>query len=207
MTIGPSCSVTNNTYERTLPIAYSEEFTAEPLAQADLDTLVGKTLTELAQAGYATEMSGYAGEGAIVFTMRNGLYNYDFTVNADAEAYDTAMQDGTEGEFIVKGAKFAGISSSAWDKRFHTDGTVEEEEAMDFVVEMPPEAAAVMEAIGQIIEAAQNGEEVDIDKLFEVIEEQFPDKKEEIESSREMIRQMIEMYGVESFTQMLAPAE
>ena len=30
-------------YERTLPIAYSEAFTAEPVAQADLDALAGKS--------------------------------------------------------------------------------------------------------------------------------------------------------------------
>ena len=194
-------------YTRTLPITFSEQFTAEPLAQADLDALVGKTLAELFKAGYETEMSGFNGEDTMVFSLRNGLYSYFFTVDADADTYEKAMQDMTEGEFVVKDAKFDGISTSAFDRRFHADGTVEEEKATDFMAETSPETAAIMEAIGQIVEAAQNGEEVDIDKLFDVIEEQFPDKKEEIEYYREKIKQMIEMYGVESLAQNLAPAE
>ena len=55
---------------------------------------------------------------------------------------------------------------------------------------MPPEAAAVMEAIGEIVEAGKNGEEIDIDKLFDVIEEQFPDKKDTIEPYREIIKDL-----------------
>ena len=185
-------------YERTLPIAYSEELTAEPLAQADLDALAGKTITELAQAGWANESSGSDGEGAVFFTLRNGLYCYDVAVDADEEAYNKAMEDGSEGQFTAKGAKFADISYEAWNKRFHADGTVEEEEAMDF--EMPPEFTAVMEAIGEIVRAAENGEEVDIDALFDVIEEQFPDKKDEIEPYREMVKQvnpedLVAMFG------------
>ena len=194
-------------YERTLPIAYSEKFTAEPLARADLDVLAGKTLADLFEAGYETEMSSCDGEDTVVFTLRNGLYIYFFTVDADMDAYDKALQDATEGAFVVKGAEFAGVSSSAWDRHFHADGTVEAEAPTDFTLEMSPEAAAIMEALGEFIEAAKNGEEVDISKLFDVIEEQFPDKKEEIESSREMITQLVETYGVEGLSQMFVPAE
>lgn len=193
-------------YMRTLPIAYSEVFTAEPLAQADLDALAGKTVAELAETGYETEMSGTEGE-EIVYTMRNGIFSYDFALDADEEAYNAAAENGTDGDLAVKSGKLAGISDSAWDKRFHTDGTVEEEQAIDFMSEMPPEVTAIMSMIMEIVEAARNGEEVDIDMLFDTIEEQFPDKKEEIEAFREMVKQMIETYGMEGLAQTFAPAE
>ena len=189
-------------YTRTLPVAYSEAFTAEPIAQADLDALAGKTIAELTEAGYVTEMSGTEG-GEIVYAMRYGIFSYNFTVDADEEAYFAAMDNGTDGELAVKSVKLAGISDFAWDKSFHTDGTVEEESAFDIMSEMPPEAAAILDAIMEIAEAAKNGEEIDIDKLFDTIGEQFPEKKEEIESYREMIKQM----DPEQLKQMLAPQE
>ena len=189
-------------YTRTLPVACSEEFTAEPIAQADLDALAGKTIAELTEAGYVIEMSGTEGEG-IVYAMRYGIFSYNFTVDADEEAYFAAMDNGTGGELAVKSGKLAGISDFAWDKSFHTDGTVEEESAFDVMSEMPPEGAALLGVIMEIAEAAQNGEEVDIDKLFDAIGEQFPEKKDEIEPYREMIKQM----DPELLQQMLAPQE
>jgi hypothetical protein len=189
-------------YMRTLPVTCSEEFTAEPIAQADLDALAGKTIAELTEAGYVTEMSGTEG-GEIVYAMRYGIFSYNFTVDADEEVYFTASDNGTEGELAVKSGELAGISDSAWDKRFHTDGTVEEEQALDLMSEMPPEAAALMNVVMEIAEAAKNGEEVDIDKLFDAIGEQFPDKKDAIEPYREMIKQM----DPEMLQQMLTPQE
>ncbi len=189
-------------YMRTLPVTCSEEFTAEPIAQADLDALAGKTIAELTEAGYVTEMSGTEG-GEIVYAMRYGIFSYNFTVDADEEVYFTASDNGTEGELAVKSGELAGISDLAWDKRFHTDGTVEEEQALDLMSEMPPEAATLMNVVMEIAEAAKNGEEVDIDKLFDAIGEQFPDKKDAIEPYREMIKQM----DPEMLQQMLTPQE
>ena len=189
-------------YMRTMPVACSEEFTAEPITQANLDALAGKTIAELTEAGYVTEMSGTEG-GEIVYNMRYGIFSYRFTVDADEEAYFAAMDNGTDGDLAVKSGKFAGISGFAWDKRFHTDGTIEEEQPLDIMSEMPPEAAALLDVIMEIAESARNGEEVDIDKLFDAIGEQFPEKKDEIEPYREMIKQM----DPELLQQMLAPQE
>ena len=130
-------------YTRTLPIAYSEEFTAEPMSQEELDVLAGKTLSELADAGWEQMGSG-GGDDSIVYTMRCGLFEYDFTVDADFAAYEKAMEDGSDGSFVATGVKYAGITGAAWEKRFHTDGTVEEEPAFDFMSEMSPEGAAIM---------------------------------------------------------------
>ena len=193
-------------YMRTLPIAYSEQFTAEPLAQADLDALVGKTVSELAEAGWESEGSG-GGDERIVYMMRSGLFDYDFTVDADFETYEKALEDGSDGAFVVKSVKLVGITYAAYEKRFHTDGTVEEEQPIDFMDAMPPEVTAIMEAIGEIAEAAKNGGPIDVDKLIDVIEEQFPDKKEEIEPYREMIKMLLEQYGAEGLAQLFAPAE
>ncbi len=195
-----------NAYERTLPIAYSEAFTAEPLAQADLDALDGKTVAELTKAGFETESSGTGGE-EIVYTMRYGIFSYDFTVDADEKTFSAALENDTAGDLVLKSGKLAGVSNAAWEKRFHTDGTVEAEQPIDFTSEMPPEAAAMMEMIMEIVNVAQNGEEIDIDNMFDTIEEQFPDKKEEIDASREMIKQLIETYGMEGLAQMANPAE
>lgn len=177
-------------YMRTLPIAYSEEFTAEPMTQEELDALAGKTLSELVETGWEVTMSGSGGDSAVVYTMRSGVFDYDLTVDADLETYEKALEDGSDGAFVVTGGKLTGISYNAYDKRVHTDGTVEEEQPVDFMDAMPPEAAAVMEAIGEIVEAGKNGEEIDIDKLFDVIEEQFPDKKDTIEPYREIIKDL-----------------
>ena len=193
-------------YMRTLPIVYSEEFTAEPLVQADLDALVGKTVSELAEAGWESEGSG-GGDDGIIYTMRSGVFEYDFTVDADFEAYEKALEDGSDGAFVVTGVKFGGITYAAYEKRFHTDGTVEEEQSFDFIDAMPPEAAAIMEAIGEMAEAAKNGEQIDVDKLIDVIEEQFPDKKDTIEPYREIIKMLVEQYGAEGLEQLFAPAE
>ena len=193
-------------YMRTLPIAYSEEFTAEPLAQAELDALAGKTLSELADAGWEPEGSG-GGDDSIVYTMRSGLFEYDFTVDADFAAYEKALEDGSDGAFVVKSVKFVGITYAAYEKRFHTDGTIEEEQPIDFMDAMPPEAAAIMEAIGEMAEAAKNGEQIDVDKLIDVVEEQFPDKKDTIEPYREIIKMLVEQYGAEGLEKLFAPAE
>ncbi len=193
-------------YERTLPIAYSEVFTAEPIAQADLDALDGKTVAELTEAGFETEFYGTEGD-KIEYTMRFGVYSYTFIVDADEKTYFAAEENGNQGDLVLKNGKFTGISNAVWEKRFHTDGTVETEQPIDIMSDMPPEAEAIMNMITEIVKAAQNGEEIDIDKLFDTIEEQFPEQKEEIEASREMIKQLIETYGVEGLAQMFVPAE
>ena len=193
-------------YMRTLPITYSEEFTAKPIAQADLDALAGKTISELVEAGWEPDGSG-GGDDGIIYTMRSGVFEYDFMVDANFDAYEKALEDGSDGAFVVKSVKLVGITYAAYEKRFHTDGTVEEEQPIDFMDAMPPEVTAIMEAIGEIAEAAKNGGPIDVDKLIDVIEEQFPDKKEEIEPYREMIKMLLEQYGAEGLAQLFAPAE
>ena len=185
-------------YARTLPIRYSEMFTVEPIAQAELDALAGKTLAEVIAAGFEFESSGASEDGSeMLFTMTNSIFSYSFVIGADADTYEKASENGTEGELPVKSAAFAGVNSFAWELRFHTDGTVEEAPEMGF--EMPEEMAEIMAVFQEIKEAAERGDQPDIDKLFRTIEEKFPEKKEELEFYRQMI---IDQGGVDGLLQM-----
>ena len=114
-------------YVKTLPIAYSEAFTAIPMAQEEMDALVGKTIGELRETGYEDRESGTEGDD-IVYVMRSGLFDYSCVVDADFDAYEKAQEEWPDGgnDFVVKSVNFHGITSEAVLKRFHTDGTVEE---------------------------------------------------------------------------------
>ena len=62
-------------YVKTLPITYSEAFTAAPMTREEMHALVGKTIGELRDAGYEERESGTE-DGDIVYAMRNGLFDY-----------------------------------------------------------------------------------------------------------------------------------
>ena len=61
-------------YLKTLPTVYSEGLTAVPMAQADMDALVGKTIAELREAGCVDSEGGTEGDD-IVYVMRSGLFD------------------------------------------------------------------------------------------------------------------------------------
>lgn len=178
-------------YVKTLPIAYSEAFTAVPMAQADMDALVGKTIGELREAGYEESESGTEGDD-IVYVMRGGLFDYSFVVDADFDAYEKAMEDGSDGDFVVKSVDFHGITREACFKRFNTDGTIEE-------LADPFEGyAELIEDILGMIESVQKGEEVNADEFFNGLKEKYPDLAEDID----MYQEMYQMLGADGFASM-----
>ena len=59
---------------KTLPISYSEAFTADPMSQMEMDALVGKAIGELREAGYDDSESGTEGDDML------NLKSYDFTL-------------------------------------------------------------------------------------------------------------------------------
>lgn len=183
-------------YVKTLPISYSETFTAEPMSQAEMDDLVGKTLGDLREAGYEERESGTEGDG-IAYVMRNGLFEYSFAVDADFDAYEKAQEDGSDGDFVIKSVSFHGITNEAIFKRFHTDGTVEEE--VDPYEGYADLMADVQEMIGRI----QNGEEVDTDSFFNSLKEQYPD----LADSVDMYSEMFQMLGADGIAVLLTPEE
>lgn len=181
-------------YVKTLPIAYSEEFTAVPMDQAELDALVGRTIAELREDGYQDSESGTEGD-AIVYVMNSGLFDYAFTVDADFDAYEKAQEDGTDGDLVVTGVSFRGISHEACFTSVHTDGTVEE--APDPFAGYDELIADVLEMIGKV----QNGEAINNDEFFGGLKEKYPN----LEDSIDMYMEMYQMLGAETFASLLTP--
>lgn len=189
-------------YVRTLPIAYSEVFTAEPMAQAELDALVGMTLGELREAGYEDRESGTETDEdeqmIIVYVLRNGLFEYCFVADADFDAYEKAQSgELNDGDFVIKSVKLRGISGEACFKRFHTDGTVEEpEDPFAVYAEL---AASVQDMIARV----QAGEDVNVEEYFAALKEQYPDLVDMID----MYLVVYQMLGMEQLAAMMTPAE
>ena len=188
-------------YLKTLPIAYSEAFTAEPLTNEEMKLMLGKTLSQLTEDGFeigsnGTE-SGEEDEIIIVYTLRYGVYDYYCMVDADFDQYIAAQENDTEGELVVKGMTLAGITEWGFEKRFHTDGTVEEPE--DPFAEM----GEILSEVTQMIEKAQAGEEIDMEAFAEGMKEKYPTYAEMID----MYVMLFKIYGADGLASMVSPAE
>lgn len=173
-----------NEYIKTLPVSKVEEITAAPIEQTVLDALVGLTISELEDRGFEQASSGWGGEDEeVVFTMANGLFNYDFVVYETAEDYQAHSEDGDYSAFTVKSCTLAGISNNALNLRYHADGTAEPEEDPwgDF--------SELVQYVSNLVAAAEKTGEVDIETLVSQIKEEMPDQSEED------IRSIIEMFA------------
>lgn len=188
-------------YRKTLPIAYSEEFTAQPLSDGEMESRIGKTLAQLAEEGFETMSDGTEpGEGdetAIVYSLRYGVYDYNCVVDADVDRYTAAQENGTEGELTVKSMTLAGITAWGFDKRFHTDGTVDEEE------DPFAEFSEIMTEVGTFMEKAQAGEAVDTEGFCEELKAKYPDYADMIE----MYVSLYQLYGADGLAAMMTPGE
>ena len=188
-------------YLKTLPIAYSEVFTALPLTNEEMEARNGKTLAQLTEEGFEIGSSGTEGgegdEMIIVYTLRYGVFDYFCTVDADFDRYIEVQENGGEGGLVVKSMTLAGITEWGFEKRFHTDGTVEEPE--------DPFAAfgEIMAEIVALVEKIQNGEEIDIESFAATLKEKYPDYADMID----MYVTLFQTYGAEGFAAMLNPAE
>ncbi len=183
---------------KTLPIVYSEAFTAAPMTQEEMDALVGKTVGELREAGYEERESGTEG-GDIVYAMRNGLFDYSFVVDSDFDAYEKAQKEWPDGgnDFVIKGVSFRGVTSEAVLKRYHTDGSVEE-------IPDPYEGyAECMADVQQMIERVQNGEEVNADDFFNDLKQKYPNLADSID----MYNQLYQTLGADGMASMLTPGQ
>ena len=170
-------------YVWTLPVAYVEAFTAVPKTQAELDALVGKTIGELEQAGYVCTSSGTGGEvDLIVFQMTDGLYQYDFVVDADFESYEEKQEQEQLDTLVVRSGRFTGASYTAADLRYHADGTVEPQEDL-------AESDEWFRKLMEIMSVAQNGEDVDVMGMLDSLAVEFPDAAETIAAFRAQLEQ------------------
>jgi len=185
-------------YVKTLPISYSEVFTAVPMAQEEMDALVGMTIGELRKAGYEDRESGTEGDD-IVYVMRNGLFEYSCTADADFDAYEKAQEDWPDGgdDFVIEAVSFRGITSEAVLRSFHTDGTVEE--ASDPYDGYADLIADVLDMLGR----ALNGEEMDVDGAFNDLKEKYPDLADSIDMYMGMYRTL----GADALASLLTAAD
>ena len=116
-------------YIRNLPVSYIERITAKPLEEAELNTLVGKTVGEAAALGYTLCGSG-GGEGSpVTVSLFKGFFDYEFEVDISFKDYtdriDRDEQDTFE-DLVITGYNYCeGLSYLALDLRFRADGTLD----------------------------------------------------------------------------------
>ena len=189
-------------YLKTLPIAYSEVFTAQPLTDEEMASMQGKSLSQLTEEGFeigsnGTEPSEDEEEILIVYSLRYGVYDYNCVVDADFDQYIAAQDNGVEGDLVVKSMSLAGITEWGFEKRFHTDGTVDE----------PKDPFAgfseIMAEMLTFFEKIQAGEEIDIQDYADTLKAKYPDYAEMID----VYITMYQTYGAEGFASMMNPAE
>lgn len=189
-------------YLKTLPIAYSEVFTAQPLTDEEMASMQGKSLSQLTEEGFeiggsGTEPSEDEEEILIVYSLRYGVYDYNCVVDADFDQYIAAQDNGAEGDLVVKSMSLAGITEWAFEKRFHTDGTVDEPK------DPLAEFSEIMAEMLTFFEKIQAGEEIDIQDYADTLKAKYPDYAEMID----VYITMYQTYGAEGFASMMNPAE
>ncbi len=189
-------------YLKTLPIAYSEEFTAEPLTDEEMASMQGKSLSQLIEEGFeigsnGTEPGEDEEEILIVYSLRHGVYDYNCVVDADFDQYIAAQDNGAEGDLVVKSMSLAGITEWGFEKRFHTDGTVDEPK------DPFAEFSEIMAEMLTFFEKIQAGEEIDIQDYADTLKAKYPDYAEMID----VYITMYQTYGAEGFASMMNPAE
>ena len=189
-------------YLKTLPIAYSEMFTAQPLTDEEMASMQGKSLSQLTEEGFeigsnGTEPSEDEEEILIVYSLRYGVYDYNCVVDADFDQYIAAQDNGAEGDLVVKSMSLAGITEWGFEKRFHTDGTVDEPK------DPFAEFSEIMAEMLTFFEKIQAGEEIDIQDYADTLKAKYPDYAEMID----VYITMYQTYGAEGFASMMNPAE
>ena len=189
-------------YLKTLPIAYSEVFTAQPLTDEEIASMQGKSLSQLTEEGFeiggnSTEPGEDEEEILIVYLLRYGVFDYRCVVDADFDQYNAAQDNGTEGDLVVKSMSLAGITERGFDKRFHTDGTVEEPE------DPSAEFSEIMAEMLPFFEKIQAGEEIDIQDFADALKAKYPDYANMID----MYVTLYQTYGIEGLSSMMNSAE
>ena len=189
-------------YLKTLPIACSEVFTAQPLTDEEMASMQGKSLSQLTEEGFeigsnGTEPSEDEEEILIVYSLRYGVYDYNCVVDADFDQYIAAQDNGAEGDLVVKSMSLAGITEWGFEKRFHTDGTVDEPK------DPFAEFSEIMAEMLTFFEKIQAGEEIDIQDYADTLKAKYPDYAEMID----VYITMYQTYGAEGFASMMNPAE
>lgn len=110
-------------YAWDLPVCYTEELTAKPKDQAELDALAGKTIGELLNEGYSYYGIG-GGEGLpTVVDLQSGLFIYEFEVDASFEQYQEQGDWDNVESMKVLGGKRSDSLMPATNLDYLADGT------------------------------------------------------------------------------------
>ncbi|MCR5229262.1 MAG: hypothetical protein K6D03_03970 [Solobacterium sp.] len=101
-------------YAWNLPVSYTEEITAIPLEQTELDALAGRTIRDIMREwqckGFVTSSTG---NDKTVISLDYGLYKYSFEVEDQGDK---------ELAKVITG-EASGFSRAAFDLTCHADGT------------------------------------------------------------------------------------
>lgn len=185
----------------TMPVQYTEELTAKPFTQEELDVMAGKTIGEVMSEPWEMQMRNYpenaeAGKD-VVFPMVKGYFNYELVISEPFEVYQerraadqydpvTEMSLQNYLDLTVRSVKYTGVSNRTLDLRYQADGTFIQE------TETEPEGYEydVMLEIADVLAVAwANGEPDQETKeaLIAELTEKYP-------KSADMIRQMVESF-------------
>ena len=132
-----------------------------------------------------------------MYTLRYGVYDYNCVVDADFDQYIAAGENDTEGDLVVKSMTLAGITEWGFEKRFHTDGTVDEPE------DPFAEFGQIMTEVMTFIENAQKGVEADFEGFIETLKADHPEFADLID----MYLTLYQTYGIEGLASMMNFAE
>ena len=130
-------------YAWSLPVTYTEELTAKPKEQAELDALDGKTVGGLLEEGYSFYGIGGGENLPTIVDLSYGLFNYEFDADASFEQYrENEGWDGLE-DIQVKNGRLSGFSSLATNLDYLADGSYEP----PFVPHITAEEAAAADQV------------------------------------------------------------
>lgn len=104
-------------YVCTLPVKYDGEFTDQPLEQAELDQLLGKTVAEAKKAGYQFVPTRYDEAPAeITCTLTKGYYEYQVIISESYDEYQERRQKNSYDDLTIKGISLSEMmfSPKAW---------------------------------------------------------------------------------------------
>ena len=157
----------------------------------------GKSLSQLIEEGFEIRSNGTEpgeeDEPLIVYLLRYGVYDYRCVADADFDQYIAAQDNGAEGDLVVKSMSLAGITECGFEKRFHTDGTVEEPK------DPFAEFSEIMAEMMSFFEKAQAGEENGIQDFADALKAKYPDYADMID----MYVTLYQTYGLDGFSSMM----
>jgi hypothetical protein len=122
-------------YAWSLPVCYTEEITAKPKDQAELDAQAGKTVGELLQEGYSLYGSGGGVDYPAAVDLSSGMFIYQFEVDASFEEYLAHEERNDLESLKVKGGKRSALLSLATNPDWLADGTYAPQVVPNFTAE------------------------------------------------------------------------